>query len=146
MFSKKSTWWGLALAAAAFLGAVTPRSAEAQISVIVPASFSGEVNEDQVKRMFAGQMNSWPDGSRVQLVDQADSPVGQSFYSDVMGASPGQIRRALTAMVLSGQIPAPEQASSDAEVKAAVARLGGSIGYISSASLDASVREVLRIQ
>lgn len=145
MISKKSAW-GLAAAAVLAFGLLRPGAAEAQISVVVAAGSSHEVTEDDVKRMYAGQVTSWENGSKVQLVDQAETEVGSRFYADVLGASPAQIRRALTAMLLSGQIPKPEQVGSDAEVKAAVARLDGSVGYIATASLDESVREVLRIQ
>jgi len=136
----------LVVAALAATAVVAPRGAEGQISIVVAAGSGQSVDLDAVARMFSGQVTAWGDGSKVQLVDQASTELGKQFYDGVLKKSPAQVRKALTALLLSGQIPKPEQASSDAEVKAAVARLSGSIGYIATASLDASVKELVRIE
>jgi ABC-type phosphate transport system substrate-binding protein len=128
------------------LALALPAASQAQISVVVAAGSSRTADRDAVARMFSGQVTSWSDGSKVQIVDQASTEAGKQFYSTVLSRSPAQVRKALTALLLSGQIPKPEQGASDAEVKAAVARLTGAIGYISSASLDGTVKELVRIQ
>ncbi len=135
----------LVTALAGLLIATLPGRANAQISVVVAAGSSATADRDAVARMFSGQVTSWSDGSKVQLVDQSGSDVGKVFYDEVLKKGPAQVRKALTALLLSGQIPKPEQGGSDAEVKAAVARLPGSIGYIATSSLDASVKELVRI-
>lgn len=135
--------FGIALAAT--LLAAMPSGAQAQISVVVAAGSAHVADLDAVARMFSGQVTAWPDGSKVQLVDQSETDVGKTFYDSVLKKSPAQVRKALTALLLSGQIPKPEQAGSDADVKAAVARLAGSIGFIASSSMDASVKELVRI-
>jgi ABC-type phosphate transport system substrate-binding protein len=133
-------------AMAGLLLAALPGHAHAQISVVVSAGASNTADLDAVARMFSGQVTSWADGSKVQLVDQSETEVGKSFYDKVLQKGPAQVRKALTALLLSGQIPKPEQGSSDAEVKAALAKLPGSIGYIATSSLDDSVKELVRIQ
>jgi ABC-type phosphate transport system substrate-binding protein len=130
---------------AGLLIAALPGRARAQISIVVAPGSSVTADVDAVARMYSGQVTSWSDGSRVQLVDQSATDVGKSFYDKVLQKGAAQVRKALTALLLSGQIPKPEQGSSDAEVKAAVARLPGSIGYIATSSLDDSVKELVRI-
>lgn len=132
-------------AMAGLLMAALPGHARAQISVVVASSSSASADLDAVARMFSGQVTSWADGSKVQLVDQSETDVGKTFYDKVLQKGSAQVRKALTALLLSGQIPKPEQGSSDADVKAALARLPGSIGYISTSSLDGSVKELVRI-
>lgn len=133
------------IAIAGLLIAALPGQARAQISVVVSSGSSASADLDAVARMFSGQVTSWSDGAKVQLVDQSGTEVGKTFYDTVLKKAPPQVRKALTALLLSGQIPKPEQVSTDAEVKAAVARLPGSIGYIATSSLDDSVKEVVRI-
>ena len=117
----------------------------AQISIVVASSSSNTASESELAQMFGGAVTSWGDGSQVQIVDQAESPVGAQFYADFIGRSVSQIRKAFTALLLSGQAPRPEQVANDAAVKAAVAAKPGAVGYISSASLDATVKEIARI-
>lgn len=139
-------WQVLALGAAAVaLVAFAPGHAQAQISVVVAPSSAAAASIDDVARIFSGQVTAWSDGSKVQIVDQSDSDVGKTFYESVLRKNPAQVRKALTALLLSGQIPKPEQLGGDAEVKAAVTRLNGAIGYIATASLDDSVKELVRI-
>ena len=94
--------FGLALL---FAGA---ESASAQISIVVSASSSQTASEGDLAQMFGGAITSWSDGAQVQIVDQADTPVGQSFYADFIGRSVGQVRKAFTALLLSGQAARPE--------------------------------------
>lgn len=135
---------GVALLTAAALA--LPGTAQGQISVVVAAGSQHTADLDMAARIFSGQVTTWSDGTKIQIVDQASSASGQAFYADVLRKSASQVRKAMTALLLSGQIPKPEQVASDAEVKAAVARLSGSIGYIASSSLDDSVREIARVQ
>ena len=135
----------IGIAVAVLAAAAIPAKGQAQISVIVAAGSTQTADQDAVARMFSGQVTSWPDGSKVQLVDQSESDVGKTFYQNVLKKSVAQVRKALMALLLSGQLSKPEQVGSDAEVKAAVAKNPGAIGYIATSSLDDSVKELVRI-
>ncbi len=119
--------------------------ASAQISIVVGAGSSQTASESDLAQMFGGSLTSWSNGSQVQIVDQPDSPVGQTFYADFVGRSVGQVRKAFTALLLSGQAQRPEKVTDDAAVKAAVVRNPNAVGYISSAALDDTVREIARV-
>ena len=133
----------LAIALGLALGA--PEAAEAQMSVIVGPSSSYAPTQAEVVKIFRGSMTTWSDGTKVQIVDQASTAVGEQFYSQVIGATSNSVRRVFIELVLSGQASKPKSVGSDAEVKAAVAATPGAVGYIQSSSLDASVKEVVRV-
>jgi ABC-type phosphate transport system substrate-binding protein len=137
---------GWALVAVGLLGAgPTVDRAAAQISVVVSASANVEATKPQVLDMFLGARTTWPNGTKVQVVDQPDTDVGQSFYTTFLGQSVAQVRTQWTRLVLSGQALAPKKEAGSDGVKRAVSQTPGAIGYIPTAELDASVKEVLRI-
>jgi ABC-type phosphate transport system substrate-binding protein len=132
-----------AMAVAMLLGAGT---ANAQISVVVAAGSSLTATPTQAADMFSGVKTVWPSGTKVQIVDQAETDTGRAFYQKCVKRPPTIVRAQWTRLTLSGQAVAPKTVSGDAEVKEAVKKLPGAIGYIASASLDASVKEVCRIE
>jgi ABC-type phosphate transport system substrate-binding protein len=138
-------FWLVAVALSGLFALAGARPVEAQISVIVGPGSSYSPSQAEVVEMFVGAKTTWNDGTRVQVVDQPETATGATFYEQVLGRSPAEVRRAFIELVLSGQASKPERAGSDAEVKAAVARLPGAIGFIQSSALDSSVKEVLRI-
>ncbi|MFQ5570363.1 MAG: phosphate ABC transporter substrate-binding protein [Rhodothermales bacterium] len=121
-------------------------SAQAQISVVVAISSSHAANQAQVKDFFSGARLTWTDGSKVQVVDQPDTELSETFYKTVVGRSPAQVRVQWTKLVLSGQAKAPVKGKSDAEVKAAVSGNPNAIGFIATSALDDSVKELVRIE
>lgn len=80
------------------------------------------------------------------MVDQAETGVGKALYEEVLGKSLGQIRRQWTKLLLYGQASAPLQCTSDKIVKKAVASSPHGIRYISTDSLDETVKEIMRIR
>jgi len=134
-----------ALVVAFGLALGVPEGAQAQISVIVGPSSANAPTQEEVVKMFRGSSTTWSDGTKIQIVDQPGTPVGEQFYSQVVGQSASAVRKVFIELVLSGQAAKPKTASSDAEVKAAVASTPGAIGYIQSSSMDATVKEVLKV-
>ena len=79
----------LAIALGLALGA--PEAAEAQMSVIVGPSSSYAPTQAEVVKIFRGSMTTWSDGTKVQIVDQASTAVGEQFYSQVIGATSNSV-------------------------------------------------------
>jgi ABC-type phosphate transport system substrate-binding protein len=121
-------------------------SANAQISVVVSASSKNAPNNDDLKAIFLAIKAQWPDGGKVQLLDQPESPLAETFYSKLVGKSINQVRKDWTKLILSGQIAAPTKCAGDDAVKKALAANPNAIGFIASSALDGSVKEVLRVQ
>ena len=117
-----------------------------QISVVVSSSSQNKVSKDEAKEIFSGARTNWANGSKVQVVDQSGSEVGAKFYDGFLGKSVNQVRMQWTKLVLSGQATAPTKAANDEEVKKNVSANPNALGYISSSSLDSSVKELFRIE
>ncbi len=118
----------------------------AQISVVVSKSSSEKLTKNEVIEIFSGVRLTWSNGSKVQVIDQSDTEIGKSFYDHFLGKSVNQVRVQWTKLVLSGQTIAPIKAQNDDEVKKNVSSKQNAVGYISSKSLDDSVKEIFRIE
>jgi len=124
---------------------VSARSLEAQVSVIVSAASPKAASETQVAEIFAGASTTWPDGARVQIIENADAVLTQRFFAKVVKKPTSIVRSQWTKLALSGQGSAPKKGKDAAEVKSLVAGTPGAIGYIPSDALDGSVKEILRV-
>lgn len=118
----------------------------AQISVIVSKSSANTASKSEIKDIFLGSKLLWAHGGKITVVDQSGSETGSTFYAGFLGKSVNQVRVQWTKLVLSGQASAPLKAATDEDVKKAVAANGNAIGYISSSSLDKSVKEIFKIK
>ena len=146
MFTNSMVRGGAMLAASVLLAATPATRAEAQISVVVAASSGLTATESQIADMFTGGKTTWANGARVQVVDQPDTDTGKAFYSGFLKQPVAQIRTQWTKLVLSGQAPAPKKESGSDGVKKSVAGTSGAIGYIATADLDGTVKEIFRIK
>ena len=132
-----------AVAGALLLGAGV---ANAQISVVVAANSSVTATPAQAAELFAGVKTVWPSGAKVQIVDQPESETGRTFYQKCVKRPPSIVRAQWTRLALSGQAVAPKTVANDADVKEAVRKSPAAIGYIASSALDATVKELCRIE
>ena len=138
--------WRVAVAWCAALILAVAASAPAQISVIVAKSAEAKATKTEVKGIFTGAKLKWPNGNKIQVVDQPDTELGKKFYDKVIGKSANQVRTQWAKLLLSGQAAAPLKQPSDKTVKKIVAGSSNAIGYIATSALDDSVREILRIE
>lgn len=120
--------------------------AEAKISIVVAKASKYTPTEAEIKSYFAGVKLNWPDGTKVQVVDQPDAAIAGTFYEKFVGSSVSQIRKEWTKLILSGQAAAPVKCASDDEVKKALAGNPAAIGFINGDSVDGTVREVGKIE
>ena len=117
-----------------------------QISVIVSSSSSHKLSKDEAKEIFSGSKTTWSNGSKVEVVDQSESEVGKKFYDSFLGKAVNQVRVQWTKLILSGQAAAPVKAANDEAVKKSVYGSPNAVGYISTKSLDSSVKELFKIE
>lgn len=125
---------------------VAPSPCSAQISVVVASGSTQKATKDDARDYFSGANLSWPNGSKVQIVDQPESETGKKFYEKYLEKSAMQLRTQWTKLVLSGQATAPVKCVDDDAVKKALAGNPNAIGFISSRSVDSSVKELFRIE
>lgn len=120
-------------------------TASAQISVVVSASQTRNLSEQEIAEIFAGASTTWPDGTKAQIVENGDAILTQKFFAKVVKKPTALVRSQWTKLALSGQGAAPKKGATSAEVKALVGKSAGAIGYIATSDLDASVREILKV-
>ncbi|WP_445766020.1 phosphate ABC transporter substrate-binding protein [Rheinheimera sp.] len=118
-------------------------SVHAEISVIVNPANANAVSADDLNRLFLGRASSFADGSKATPLNLAEGQVSRDeFDSKVLNRSSAQLKAYWSKLVFTGKGTPPKELTDDAAVKAAVAADASAIGYISSGSVDGSVKVV----
>lgn len=117
--------------------------AVADIAVVVNPANSNAVSADDLNRLFLGRASSFADGSKATPLNMAEgTPARDEFDSKVLSRSAAQLKAYWSKLVFTGKGTPPKELADDAAIKAAVAADSSAIGYISSSSVDASVKVV----
>lgn len=118
-------------------------SVQADIAVIVNPANANAVTADELNRLFLGRASSFADGSKATQLNLAEGQAGRDeFDSKVLNRSSAQLKAYWSKLVFTGKGTPPKELADDAAVKAAVAADSTAIGYISSGSVDSSVKVV----
>jgi hypothetical protein len=125
---------------------VSSAVASAKVSIVVSKASAYKPTESDIKSYFLGVKLEWPDGAKVQIVDQPDAACAKVFYEKFLGSSLSMVRKEWTKLILSGAASAPVKCASDDEVKKALAANPASLGFIDGSAVDASVVEVAKIE
>ena len=129
----------LSLIACALLSA----SVVADIAVVVHPSNANVVSSDDLSRLFLGRASSFADGSKATPLNLAEGATARDeFDSKVLSRSSSQLKAYWSKLVFTGKGTPPKELADDAAVKAAVAADPTAVGYISSSSVDNSVKVV----
>ena len=115
------------------------------VVVIVNKSNPHTVDKAFVTKVFLGKIGEWPDGTAIEAYDQAeDNPLHDKFYSELLGKSPALVKALWAQNIFSGKRLPPKIANPDTLMKQWVISNKKAIGYISTSSLDNTVRVVLQ--
>ncbi|GAB57752.1 phosphate ABC transporter substrate-binding protein [Rheinheimera nanhaiensis] len=126
------------LTAACLVGA-----AQAEIAVVVNPANANAVSADDLNRLFLGRSSSFADGSKATPLNLAEGQAARAeFDSKVLNRSAAQLKAYWSKLVFTGKGTPPKELADDAAVKAALAADSSAIGYISSGSVDSSVKVV----
>ena len=120
--------------------------AQNKISIVVNKANEQKLSESDLKDFFAGAKVNWPQGEKILIADQSTTDLGAEFYKKFLDKTVNQIKMQWTKLVLSGQASAPIKCETDDAVKKAVAENKNAIGFIATAALDGSVKEILKIE
>ncbi|WEN14771.1 phosphate ABC transporter substrate-binding protein [Rhodanobacter sp. AS-Z3] len=121
----------------AFAGMVVVTSASSSVKTL---------GKDDVTALYLGKTTNLPGGSAAKLYDLADSNPGrEKFYQGATGKSASQVKSVWSRLVFSGRALPPKELSDDAAVIKAVAADPNAVGYVDSASVDASVHVVFKL-
>lgn len=121
-------------------------AAQAEVVVVMSArSDVATLTAPQVSQIFLAKSSALPGGGRAVAIDQVEgAAVRDAFYTKVTSRDAAQLRSYWSQLMFTGRAQRPKQVTGDAAVKREVAATVGAIGYIDSASVDASVKVVLK--
>lgn len=118
----------------------------AEVAVIVNSANSNVIDADAIKRIFLGKQSDFPDGTPAIAIDQSEgSQVVNEFNSKVLDRSASQLKAYWAKLIFTGKGSPPKKVGSDAEVLKIVASDPDKIGYVDSASVDGSVKVLLKL-
>ena len=116
---------------------------QADIAVIVNPANANVVSADDLNRLFLGRASSFADGTKATPLNLSEGQVARDeFDSKVLNRSSAQLKAYWSKLVFTGKGTPPKEMADDAAVKAAVAADPNAIGYISSGSVDGTVKVV----
>ena len=123
-------------------------SAAADLVVIVnPANPMKSMTKDQVADLYLGRARTFASGEYALVFDHArGAALRDRFFKDLTGMSPAQVNAYWSRLMFTGQVLPPQPLPDDKAVVEIVKRNPGAIGYVDSASIDASVRVVLTLK
>ena len=129
----------------ALLLALTARSADVAIAVIVHPTRRVTLDRDDVARIFLKKQRFWDDGSAIlPLNREAGTALRETFSLRVFGVTSAALAGYWNEQYFLGAFPPPTLSSSQA-VKRYVASDPNAIGYIEASAADKSVRVVLEV-
>lgn len=127
------------------LGLFTSATAWSEIAIIVHPSNSDTLDMSEVRRIFLGKKKAFPSGGQVISIDQAEgSDIRANFNRTVLNKSEQQVKTYWAQMLFTGKGTPPKSANSDEEVKKLVSENPALVGYIDAASVDDSIKVILK--
>lgn len=131
----------LALYAAALL--IGSGTCTAEIAIVVNPANGAVMSEDDINGIFLAKMNSFPGGGSAIPLNQApDSTSTQTFNQKVVKKTAQQLKAYWSKLVFTGQGTPPKEVADDQAVIKLISENPNTIGYIDSASVNASVKVV----
>ena len=118
-------------------------SAKAEIAIIIHPDAAFELNDEDIKRIFLGKDQFFPDGSKIKAVefDNKNKVFGE-FCQKVVGKSTQQFKAHWSRMIFTGKAPPMTIGSSSSEIIELVASDPQYIGYVPADSINESVKVV----
>lgn len=119
----------------------------ADISIVASAkSAANPMTLEQAAQVFQGKASAFGDGKKTNLFDLTEnSPLHAEFYSKVTGKDSAQLKAYWSRIVFTGKGLAPKEFADAGAVKKALAADPDAVGYMDSASVDASVKVLLKL-
>ena len=138
-FISKAVTLAVCLGAIVFAG-ISAQTGPVPVVVANPSAPDYTLTRDALRAIFAMRYTVWSDGSPIEVhVLPDDRELHRSFCKMVLSIYPHNLRRVWDRLVFSGTGQAPLVVESQAEMRAAIARTPGAIGYLYSDQVDETV-------
>lgn len=133
---------------AILLAAESAVPAQGETVVIVSKqSAIAQLSEVEVKAIFLGKMTKLPSGTDIHvLLQDATTAVHAEFLDRLLAKTDAQFKSLWARRVFTGAVTPPLQLTDDRAVLDHIARVPGSIGYVSHDAVTDSVRVVYTIK
>jgi hypothetical protein len=120
----------------------------AELAIIGHIDYNnGLLNAYNVKKIFLGERQSFPDGQKARPVNHAvGSPDRKEFFDSVLAMGEPSHKRHWTRMISTGKGTSPAELSSYEDVLKWVAENPDSIAYIDARMVNDSVKVLLTIE
>lgn len=119
-----------------------------EIVVIVNAESNvATLSKRELIDLYMGKNLSFPNGLKTLTLDHdLDSKLRANFYQSLVNKSVAQVNAYWARLLFTGRAKPPQEIASSEQVKLFVHENRNAIGYIDSDFLDASVKEVFRVE
>jgi len=114
--------------------------------IVNAANPATDVTRGEVAALFLRGLARWRHGASSAPVDQSlGSPVREAFSRDLLGMTPGGVRRHWEERMVSARETPPPARASDEEVVTHVEKKAGGIGYVTAAAALPPTVKAIRI-
>lgn len=118
-------------------------NAQAGVSVIVHPANANSLAEIDIKRIFLGKKQSFPDGSPAIPINQDEASEDHAHFAyELLKKTPRQLKSYWARLIFTGQGTAPQEVKDAAEVKALISTNPNLIGFINSSTVDSSIKVI----
>ena len=125
---------------AAALLAIAGLAQADMVLIANPGVDVGSLSKSDVSRLFLGQTDLLPNGSKAVPLNVSGESQDQ-FSREILGKSPEQISKYWARMVFTGKAKQPREVGAG-DVKAQVANTPGALSYIDRSQVDKSVKVI----
>ena len=126
-----------------FTMALSPVLSQAEIAVIVNKNNSVTINAEEIKGIFLGKINTFPNGiEAIPLVQKAKTPIANEFTKKVLKKTNSQVQAYWSKLVFTGQGTSPKELSNNKKVISIVSSNLNTIGYINAKYIPDNVRVI----
>lgn len=113
------------------------------VAVIVNPNNNNELNTAQIKKIFLGKINTFPDGSKAIPFDLAKGQKPREmFLQKVLKRNESSLNSYWIRMLFSSKGKQPTMMDNDEAIKFIVANNIHAIGYISTTNIDATIKVI----
>ena len=117
--------------------------AHAGAIVVGKSSAFASMDLDMAKKVFLGREISM-NGQNIAVIYQGEGPTRTDFETRVLNKTGSDLTAYWSKLIFTGKATPPLEAGGDDGVKALVGRINGSVGYVSDAAIDDSVKVLFK--
>lgn len=118
-------------------------SSLANVTVIVNTANSAVIDEGDLSRIFLGKIKKFSSGDKITIVNlKYNQATRNEFEEKALNKKASQVKAYWSKLMFSGKGKPPKELASDKDIIDFVAANTGAIGYISSDSVNDSVKVI----